>query len=180
MLPLTHLFGLKNEKGDLFFQIKLKIISASEMDAQIMKFENSVLIKRPVETVFEYVTDFSNNAQWQTDILEMEMTSEGQIGEGSTYRCVNRFLGQRIETEGLITGYEPDRRCIIRITSGPVIGTSDLFFGALNGGTKFTTSGELDLAYFRLAKLLVKHKIKKQLKNDMNQLKAILENGAGL
>ncbi len=175
-----HCLALKIEKRDLFFQVNVTIISASEMDARIMKFENSVLIKRPVETVFEYVTDFSNNARWQTDILEMAMTSGGQFGQGSTYRCVNRFMGRCIETEGLITGYEPDRLCSIRITSGPVIGTSDLRFAALNGGTKFTTSGELDLTYFRLAKLLVNRKIKKQLINDMNRLKAILENGAGI
>ncbi len=109
----------------------------------------------------------------------MEMTSGGQFGQGSTYRCVNRFLGQRIETEGLITEYEPDRRCSIRITTGPVIGTSRLCFEAVDGGTRFTTTGELDLTYFRLAKLLVKRKIRKQLINDMGKLKAILENGTG-
>ena len=150
------------------------------MDIRIMNFENSVLIKRPVEKVFGYVTDFSNNSRWQTAILEMEMTSGGHFGQGSTYRCVNRFMGQRIETEGLITKYEPERLCSIRITSGPVVGTSDLRFEAVNGGTSFTTTGQLDLTFFKLAKLLVKRKIKKQLINDMKKLKAILENGAGL
>jgi len=169
---------LKFEKVDLFFKIKATIPIASRMDARIMNFENSVRISRPVNKVFEYVTDFSNNARWQTDILEMEVTSGGQFGQGSTYRCVNRFMGQRIETEGLITAYEPDRRCSIRITAGPVIGTSSLCFEAVNGGTVFTTTGELDLTYFRLARLLVKRKINKQLINDMDKLKAILENGA--
>ena len=144
-----------------------------------MNFENSVLIDRPVEQVFQYVTDFSNNSRWQTDLLDMEMTSGGNFGQGSTYRCVNRFMGQHIETEGLITEYEPDRQCSIRITTGPVIGTSNLCFEAVNGSTRFTTAGELDLTFFRLAKLLVKRKIKKQLTNDMAKLKAILENGAG-
>ena len=149
------------------------------MDARIMNFENSVRISRPVNKVFEYVTDFYNNARWQTDILEMEVTSGGQFGQGSTYRCVNRFMGQRIETEGLITEYDPDRRCSIRITAGPVTGTSSLCFEAVDGDTVFTTTGELDLTYFRLARLLVKRKINKQLINDMDKLKAILENGAG-
>jgi uncharacterized membrane protein len=171
---------LKIKKYDLFFQVKKAITTVSKMDARIMNFENSVFIDRPVGKVFKFVTDFSNNARWQTDILEMEITSGKQFGPGSTYRCVNRFMGQRIETEGLITRYEPDRRCSLRITSGPVIGTSSLCFEALNGGTRFTTAGELDLTYFRLAKLLVKRKIKKQLITDMDRLKAILENGAGL
>ena len=77
----------------------------------IMKFENSVIINRPVNKVFEFITDLNNNPIWQTDILELAMTSGGRFGLGSTYRCVNRFMGKRIETEGMITGYEPDRAC---------------------------------------------------------------------
>ena len=66
-----------------------------------MKFNHSVLIHRPVEKVFEFVAHIENNAKWQSDILEMAMTSPGLLQTGSTYRCVNRFMGQRIETEGL-------------------------------------------------------------------------------
>ena len=142
-----------------------------------MKFENSVIIDRPVQQVFEYVTDFTNNAVWQTDILEMEITSEGRIDRGATYRCVNRFMGKSLETEGCVTQFEPDRRCLIRITSGMVTGTSSLDFEAVEGGTRFSASGDLDLGYFKLARLIVRRKINQQLKNDMLNLKEILENG---
>ena len=79
-----------------------------------MKFENSVTINQPVRQVFEYVTDFSNNAAWQSDILEMVPTSGETFGQGATYRCVNRFMGKAIETNWLITEFEPVRRCCIR------------------------------------------------------------------
>jgi len=142
-----------------------------------MKFENSVVINQPIEQVFEYVTDINNNTVWQTGILELEMTSEGRFGHGSTYRCVNRFMGIRIETEGRVTAYEPDRRCCIRITSGAVTGTSTLYFESVGGGTMFTTAGDLDLTNFKLAGVLVKRKINRQLSLDMLKLKAVLENG---
>ena len=45
-----------------------------------MKFENSVVISQSVQQVFEFVTDPRNNAKWQTDILELEMTSEIHFG----------------------------------------------------------------------------------------------------
>ena len=151
--------------------------AASEKDKWIMKFENSVVINQPIEQVFEYVADINNNTVWQTGILELEMTSAGRFGYGSTYHCVNRFMGKRIETEGRVTEYEPDRRCCIRITSGAVTGTSSFYFEAVDGGTRFTTAGDLDLPYFKLARLLVKRKINRQLKNDMLKLKAVLENG---
>lgn len=142
-----------------------------------MKFENSVTINQPVHNVFDFVTDLNNNTQWQTDILHLEMTSAGRFELGSTYRCVNRFLGQRIETEGVITDYVPDQTCSFRITSGSVTGESNFNFEAVDGATKFTTTANLDLRHFNFMKILVKRKIYQQLKNDMLQLKRILENG---
>jgi len=68
-----------------------------------MKFENSVVISQPVAQVFEFVTNPRNNAKWQTDILELEMTSGNHLGLGAAYRCVNRFMGKHIESEGVIT-----------------------------------------------------------------------------
>jgi len=142
-----------------------------------MKFENSVTINQPVNKVFDFVTNLENNTRWQTDILELEITSEGRIKLGSTYRCVNRFMGQRIETAGVIVNYEPDRTCSFRIISGSVTGESNFVFEADNGVTKFTTTADLDLGFFKFGRLIVKHKINKQLKNDMLRLKTILENG---
>ncbi len=146
----------------------------------MMKFENSVIINQPVIKVFDFVTNFDNNTKWQTDILELETTSGGRFEQGATYRCVNRFMGQRIETEGVITDYVPDRTCSFRITSGAVTGESNFFFEAVAGATKFTTTANLDLRYFKMGKIFVKRKIYKQLKNDMFQLKRILENGGRL
>ena len=142
-----------------------------------MKFENSVIINQPVCKVFDFVTNLKNNAKWQTDIIKMEMTSEGRFELGSTYRCVNRFMGKRIETEGVITDYVPDQTCSFRISSDSVTGESNFFFEAVNGATKFTTSADLDLGFFKLGKIIVRRQIYKQLKHDMLQLKKILENG---
>ena len=142
-----------------------------------MKFENSVVIDQPVKQVFDFVTDLSNNAKWQTDILELELTSRGRLGTGSTYRCVNRFLGKRILTEGIITDFVPERVCAFRIHSGQVTGESSYSFEALDGATRFTTKADLDLKFFKLGSLLLKRKITRQLKNDMLKLKKILENG---
>jgi hypothetical protein len=142
-----------------------------------MKFENIVIINQPVKKVFDFVTNLNNNAKWQTDILELEKTSEGRFERGSTYRCVNRFMGKRIETEGVITDYVSDRTCSFRITSGSVTGESHFSFETVDGATKFTTTADLELKFFKLGEIILKRKINKQLKNDMLQLKRILENG---
>jgi carbon monoxide dehydrogenase subunit G len=142
-----------------------------------MKFENSVDIDQPVEKVFEFVTDPRNNAKWQTDILELEMISGNHSGLGATYRCVNRFMGKRIETENEIIDYAPGKSCCVRITNGVLTGKCSMFFKALKDGTKFTASGELDLRYFKLLKMIAARKINQQINQDMLRLKYILENG---
>jgi len=142
-----------------------------------MKFENSVVISQPVDQVFEFVTNLRNNAKWQTDILKLEMTSENQFGLGATYRCLNRFMGKHLESEGVITDYAPGKVCCIRITTGSFTGECRMFFESVDDGTKFTTSGDLDVRYFKLLKMIAKRKINQQIKKDMLKLKYILENG---
>lgn len=142
-----------------------------------MKFENSVVISQPVEQVFEFVTNPRNNAKWQTDILELEMTSEIHFGLGAAYRCVNRFMGKHIESEGVIIEYVPGKACCIQITTGTFTGEYRMFFKAVEDGTKFTASGNLDIRYFKLLKMLAKRIINQQIKKDMLKLRYILENG---
>ena len=142
-----------------------------------MKFENSIVINKPVEQVFEFVTNPRNNAKWQTDILELEMTSENHFGSGATYRCLNRFMGKHLESEGVITEYAPAKACSIQITAGSFTGECSMLFEAVEDGTKFTVSGDLDGRYLKLLKMIANRKINQQIKNDMLKLKYILENG---
>ena len=144
-----------------------------------MRFENSVVIGQPVKQVFEFVTNIQNNVKWQTDIMELEMTSESPYGLGATYRCVNRFMGKRIESEGTITDYAPDKSCRLQITSGAYTAECNMSFEAFNGGTKFTATGVYDPGLFKLFKMIVKRKVNQQMKQDMLNLKRILENGGG-
>ena len=142
-----------------------------------MKFENSVVISQPVEQVFEFATNPKNNPKWQTGILELEMTSENHFEAGATYRCVNRFMGKYIESEGIITDYASDKSCRIRIRTGSFTAEYSMFFEAVKEGTKFTASGDLDMRHFKLLKMIAKRKINQQIKKDLLKLKYILENG---
>jgi uncharacterized membrane protein len=143
----------------------------------MLKFNESVHIQQPVQRVFSYATDLTNNMQWQSDILGAEQTSEGPFGLGATYRCINRFMGQEIETEGVISEYDPEKKCSFKFTSGPVTGESRFFFESAAEGTKFTAAGELSIDLFRLAGFLFSRMARKQIKGDLSKLKQILENG---
>ncbi len=145
----------------------------------MVRFKESIHIRQTVESVFSYATDLSNNIQWQSDVLDVQQTSEGPFGLGATYRCVNRFLGKKIETEGMISEYAPERRCSFRFTSGPVTGESTFLFEPAKNGTKFTTVGEVDIGLFRMAGFIIRRAARAQIKNDLIKLKQVLENGNG-
>jgi len=46
----------------------------------------SIMINRPVEDVFAYVTDVTNDPTWHTDALEAQKMTEGPIGLGTRWR----------------------------------------------------------------------------------------------
>ena len=145
----------------------------------MLKFNESVHIAQPVQRVFSYASDLSNNPQWQSNIIDVEQTSTGPFGPGATYRCVNQFLGKQIETEGVISEYDPHKKFSFKFTSGPVTGESSFIFEAVADGTKFTTKGELDISLFRFAGFMFRRMARAQIKNDLSNLKQVLENGNG-
>ena len=145
----------------------------------MVRFNESIHIRQPVQSVFSYTTDLNNNLQWQSDILDVEQTSNGPFGLGATYRCVNRFMGKEIETEGVISEYDPEKKCSFTFTSGPVTGESSFMFKPVADGTKFTTTGELSIGLFRFAGFMFRRMVREKIKKDLLKLKQVLENGNG-
>lgn len=145
----------------------------------MLEFNESIHIRQPVQSVFSYATDLSKNPQWQSDVLDVQQTSDGPFGLGATYRCINRFLGKEIETEGVISEYLPDKKCSFTFTSGPVTGESSFIFESEQDGTKFTTTGQIDIGLVRMAGFIFRRIAKAQIKKDLLKLKQVLENGNG-
>jgi len=67
------------------------------------KFEKSIMINRPQQEVFDFVTNLSNDSKWQSGIVSVERTSDGPIGAGSTWVYKLKFLGREMEAEIKLT-----------------------------------------------------------------------------
>ena len=145
----------------------------------MIDIEDSVIINQPVGKVFAFATNLENNMHWQTDVIVSEQTSVGPFGQGATYRLVNRFMGQFFDSEGIISEYVPNEICTYCFTSGPVAGESHFIFEAVHGGTRFLTLSNIELKNLKMLGFLVKRKARHQVKNDLQRLKKILENGSG-
>jgi uncharacterized protein YndB with AHSA1/START domain len=146
----------------------------------MMKFEESVIINRPIEEVFSYVTDYDTHIQWQSGLVEAGITSQGPLGVGSHYSYVTQMLGRRLETAGEITEHEPPNRHLWKATSGPLPEFQGGFiFEAVNGGTKVTMRAEGEPGgFFKLAEPIAMRMVRRQLGASLDNLKDLLESEA--
>jgi uncharacterized membrane protein len=75
----------------------------------MITIETSIEIRRSVEAVFAYVSDFRNTPQWQGPIQEAHVTPEGPSTVGTKVTLVASFLGVKLEPTSQITALEPNR-----------------------------------------------------------------------
>ena len=73
------------------------------------KFENQVLINRPVFQVFRYVGDFHNEAHWR-NVQNVGITSGEPIRTGSMVAMTRRIMGRRGFVNSDVTDYERNKR----------------------------------------------------------------------
>ena len=105
---------------------------------EVIDVSDSVTINRPVEDVFNYVTDMSNDPSWHTDVLEARKTSEGPVGVGTTWH--SRFKPSMGVSEGAmeVVALEPNRMEVLRGAIGPMQPTLTYMLEPIDGGTRFT------------------------------------------
>jgi uncharacterized membrane protein len=144
----------------------------------MIKFEKSVLINRPQQEVFDFVTNLSNDPKWQSSIESVEQVSDGPIGVGSTWRYITKFLSRKNETEIQMTSYEPPRHSTVKAVSGPIPFENTHKFQKQDGGTLLTVIGQAEIGgFFKMAEGLVGKQMEKQMDADAAALKKLLEAG---
>jgi len=142
----------------------------------MITIEQSVVINRPIEEVFEFVADQSKLPLWQSGVLESGVTSEGPMGVGTTYRYTFQLLGRKVETAGEITEYELNSRCSFKAQSGPFPLKGGFSFRAVNGGTRVTLAVEAEAAgFFKLAEPIGARMLNRQFETNFGNLKDLLE-----
>lgn len=136
----------------------------------------SIVINRPVEEVFAFLSNPENNPKWSSLTKEVQITSAGPIGMGTTYRSVATFLGRRIESDVKFTEYEPNRSFAQKSTSGPVPVENRVTFERVEGGTQVTSHQVAEVGgFFKVAEPLLVSMVKRQFEADLANLKDLME-----
>ena len=136
----------------------------------------SVIVNRPVDEVFAYVTDVKTWPRWESGLLQVEQTSEGSINVGTTFRGMNQALGQRMEWTSEVSDYTPSKSWGQKIVSKGWSTEESLTFEPFEGSTKFILASELEMGgFFKLVAPFVARKMQKQIEKNLAKLKDILE-----
>jgi len=144
---------------------------------RMFQVQVSLVINRPLEEVFGFLSDLENNLKWRSGMIEAKKISEGPIGVGTTYRMINNFFGRKVEGEAVVTEYELNRKYTTMNKSGLPIKTQRTFEPVMEG-TRVTFSVETELGgLFKLVEPLMARIGKRRLGADAVRVKNIIESG---
>lgn len=133
-----------------------------------------VVIKRPLEEVFDYINDPSHWAEWFSGLVEAH-ASETPIRKGTELTSVTKLLGKRIETRLEITEYERNKRVASRMTS-PFPIDYVYTFEKTDGGTRVRVVGERQpRGFFKLADPILSRRYQSRAQKDLESAQERLE-----
>ena len=128
--------------------------------------QRSVVINRPVDKVFAFFTDPSNELTWRTHLKEA--TAQGPIGVGSRVHQVVKGPGRGIPANIEVTAFEQSSRYGFRVVAGPVRPVGEFTFVAEDGGT--TVSLSLSAELTGLKKLVMSRAVQRSMDAEVNAL----------
>jgi len=138
--------------------------------------EGSITIDRPVNTVFNFIADGTNNPLWRSSVTDIERVPGKPTGLGAVFKQGLKGPGGRIDGDYEIVEYQPDQLIRFQVIAGPARPIGTYKFESTGDSTRLTF-----ILYFEskgLAKLM-DPMITSSMKSEiamLSDLKAYLEN----
>ena len=139
----------------------------------MIQHEFKTTVARSPAEVFDFLVDYRNEPKWEPNCRQAEKTSDGPIGQGTTFRANMKGMG-RVESK--IVEFERPARFASQDKGRGVDGRSEFRFEATNGGTQI--SGKLQMephGLMRVLEPLMRPKIKRMLDEVPEHLRRGIE-----
>jgi len=135
-----------------------------------------ILINRPVEVVFAYLTDITTYPRWQSQLVEYRQTSAGPLAVGSTGVAVRTVMGQRTESTWQITELVPTSTYALKSTSGPLAYEHAHTLQPEGSSTRLRVHFQAQpTGLLKIAEPMMAGTVKKELDAGYQRLKALME-----
>jgi hypothetical protein len=137
-----------------------------------MEMNGTTVIGRPIETVFAYVNDVSNDVHWRTGITGSGLRSDQSLGLGSIgyarvgdeefeWRVVSYIAGESVDWE---------------LLDGPYTGSGGYRLVPVDSGTQFTLVADVEpVGVYKLLGPLFGWIGRRRNQADVEKLRDILE-----
>jgi uncharacterized membrane protein len=142
-----------------------------------MRVEESIEINRPLQEVFNYVSEVGNFPEWTAHTLEVRKDTPGIPQQSDRFTVAIKSVGRRFETPYERTSYEANRRYTDRAVGGPIPDQRwEYAFREVPGGTRLTRAVDAEPGgLLRLLEPVQKRLVHRQLRKDLESLKDLLE-----
>jgi len=141
-----------------------------------VQFQYDLVIARPVQEVFAYVTDFQNCPEWNSKCAGACRNTDGRIGTGSVFTLSARVIGQRIDSTITIGEFVDNQRFTFHGRMGPIPFESEYRFVPLGSSTHLFYKGRMEPeGYLRLMAPVVALGVQREAPALYGRLKQILE-----
>jgi uncharacterized membrane protein len=156
-----------------------RALSLESALARPLTASDSVVIERPPEEVFAYVSDLQNIPEWGALSGEMRKETEGPPEVGACYTADLTFLGRRLVIPYEVSAYEPPRLFVFRSLGGPLHDEYTYTFEEEpGGGTRFSMAIEMqpDGFFYRVTGPLPEKMTQRYyFRMELKTLKGLLE-----
>ena len=141
----------------------------------MLKFSADLLVKRPVDKVFAWLTEAKNQGKFDKSSLEMEVLTPGPWRAGTQFREVRDLGGRKTDVLSEIPEFEQNKRFVIHSKTGPGwLGTWN--FAADGNNTRLHWTGQLTMKGFaRLFEPLIGRQMRPQIERQFSALPKIIE-----
>ena len=140
--------------------------------------EESITIQKPRSEVFSFASDPDNVPLYSSNLAEFEKTSEGPVGQGTTYRGVAKVAGRSLNWTSEIVEFQEGRRVVNKSIESPMAWQIETTYEDEGDGTRVQWRQETDSfgGFFgKLSDPLVTRMYAKDVRSNLEKLKDLLE-----
>jgi uncharacterized protein YndB with AHSA1/START domain len=107
------------------------------------RIDGEIVIDRPVDVVFDYVADQTNEPQYNPQMVRAQKITPGPVGVGTSFRSAVTSKGRTAEMLIEITGYDRPHRLASTTTMQQADISYTLTFEPAISGTRMRWSGQV-------------------------------------
>ena len=106
-----------------------------------MKVKRTVVVHKPLDAVFGYLSDFTTTTDWDPGtVTTVRQHGDGEVG--TTYLNTSRFLGRETQLTYIVRDLIPGKRIQLRGENKTVIAVDTMTFRNVDAATEVTYTAE--------------------------------------